>query len=150
MDLIADEDGATERVRELLRDQQLEPARQLLHDQLRLARRDGACWAQLANLERRCAKRRRKGVPSPALSFVPRCSFAYFFRPLWRAHRDLRVIWCVCWQHVTTHLCSISSVLVWVLGWSIGFSCRLQGRRTSRGASRTPVPSTARRWRRSR
>ena len=64
MDLIADEDAANERVRELLRDQQLGPARKLLQDQLRVARSDGASWAQLANLERRCAKRRRKGATS--------------------------------------------------------------------------------------
>ena len=62
IDLMAAEDAANVRVRELLRDQQLAPARRLLQDQLRLARSDGAAWAQLANLERRCAKRRRKGA----------------------------------------------------------------------------------------
>jgi len=77
IDLMADEDGASERVRELLRDQQLAPARRLLQDQLRLARSDGACWAQLANLERRCAKRRRKGAFGPS-----------------RCGSDALLIWC--------------------------------------------------------
>ncbi len=63
-DLIIDEEDASERVRQLLREQQLGLARSLLHDQLRVLPQAGARWAQLANLERRCAKRQRSGAPS--------------------------------------------------------------------------------------
>ena len=68
--LIADEKGASERVRQLLREQQLSSARSLLHDQLRLLPHAGASWAQLANLERRCAKRQRSGAQPPTVASV--------------------------------------------------------------------------------
>ena len=108
MDLVAAEDGASERVRELLRDQQLAPARRLLHKQLCLAPRDGARWAQLANLERRCAKRRRKGEIC-----APDCAGLHpgIVRP--RA-RSLDSLTCaVTWERARTcRWCSLQYVLL--------------------------------------
>lgn len=50
-----------ERASEMARRQELPAARRLLHSQLPLEPSNGALWAQLANLERRLAK--RDGAP---------------------------------------------------------------------------------------